>query len=71
LAGFDPVAIGVPTSAEVVAWRQRLDDLGVSHGGIVSGRFGAKVLVGVHDPDGIEIRLYALDAPSEAEGQQP
>ena len=62
LAGFDPVAIGVPTGAEVVAWQQRLDDLGVPHGGIVSGHFGAKVLVGLHDPDGIEIRLYALDA---------
>ena len=61
LAGFDPIAIGVPTGAEVVAWQQRLDDLGVPHGGIVSGHFGAKVLVGVHDPNGIEIRLYALD----------
>jgi catechol 2,3-dioxygenase-like lactoylglutathione lyase family enzyme len=63
LAGFDPVAIGVPTSADVVAWRQRLDDLGVLHGGVVSGYLGASVLVGLHDPDGLEIRLYALDRP--------
>jgi len=61
MAGFDPIAIGVPTGDKVVAWRQRLDDLGVPHGGIVSGHFGAKLLVGLHDPDGLEIRLYALD----------
>jgi catechol 2,3-dioxygenase-like lactoylglutathione lyase family enzyme len=63
LAGFDPVAIGVPSSEEVTAWRDRLDELGVAHGGIVSGHFGASLLVGLHDPDGIEIRLYALDGP--------
>jgi hypothetical protein len=61
LAGFDPVAIGVPTSAEVAAWRDRLDELGMAHGGIVTGHLGASVLLGLHDPDGIEIRLYALD----------
>src|SRR4051794_16897547 len=51
MAGFDPIAIGVPTGAEVVAWQRRLDDLAVPHGGIISGHFGAPVLVGVHDPD--------------------
>jgi len=61
MAGFDPIAIGVPTGDKVVAWRQRLDDLGVPHGGIVSGHFGAKLLVGLHDPDGLEIRLCMLD----------
>jgi hypothetical protein len=40
-------------------WRQRLDALGESHGGIVTGHGGGSVLVGLHDPDGIEIRLYA------------
>jgi catechol 2,3-dioxygenase-like lactoylglutathione lyase family enzyme len=64
LAGFDPVAIGVPTAADVVAWRRRLDELGVPHGGVVSGHFGASLLVGLHDPDGLEIRLYALDGPA-------
>lgn len=64
LAGFDPVAIGVPTGDEVAAWRDRLDELGAAHGGIVRGHLGASVLVGLHDPDGIEIRLYALDGPT-------
>jgi catechol 2,3-dioxygenase-like lactoylglutathione lyase family enzyme len=61
LAGFDPVAIGVPTSREVASWMQRLDAAGVPHGGIVTGHAGSSVLVGLRDPDGLEIRLYALD----------
>ena len=59
LAGFDPVALEVPERADIEAWRHRLDDLGQPHGGIVTGHKGGSVLVGLHDPDGIEIRLYA------------
>jgi catechol 2,3-dioxygenase-like lactoylglutathione lyase family enzyme len=58
-AGFDPVALEVPERHDVEAWRQRLDALGQPHGGIVTGHRGGSVLVGLHDPDGIEIRLYA------------
>ena len=36
-----------------------LDGGGEPHGGIVTGHRGGAVLVGLHDPDGIEIRLYA------------
>ena len=57
MAGFDPVALRVPTAQALKAWQQRLDDLGEPHGGIVTGHAGS-VLVGLHDPDGIEIRLY-------------
>jgi catechol 2,3-dioxygenase-like lactoylglutathione lyase family enzyme len=57
IAGFDPVALCVPTSEALRAWKQRLDDLGEQHGGIVTGHAGS-VLVGLHDPDGIEIRFY-------------
>ncbi len=59
LAGFDPVALQVPERDDVEAWRARLDDLGQPHGGVVTGHRGGSVLVGLHDPDGIEIRLYA------------
>ena len=59
LAGFDPVALEVPDRADVEAWRRRLDDLGQPHGGVVTGHKGGAVLIGLHDPDGIEIRLYA------------
>lgn len=57
LSGFDPVALCVPADAALQAWRRRLDDLGETHGGIVTGHVGS-VLVGLHDPDGIEIRFY-------------
>ena len=50
LSGFEPLAIGVPTGAKVAAWRERLDELGVPHGRIVSGNLGASLLVGLHDP---------------------
>lgn len=63
IAGFDPVALCVPTSDALRAWKQRLDDLGEPHGGVVTGHVGS-VIVGLHDPDGIEIRLYQ---PAEGE----
>ena len=59
LAGFDPIALAVASRADVQAWRQRLDELGEPHGGSITGHRGGSVLVGLHDPDGIEIRLYA------------
>ena len=59
LSGFDALALLVPTRDEVRAWRDRLDAAGVPHGGVVTGHGGGAVLVGLHDPDGIEIRLYA------------
>lgn len=59
LSGFDAMALGVPTRAGIEEWRARLDDLDEPHGGVVTGHRGGSVLVGLHDPDGIEIRLYA------------
>jgi catechol 2,3-dioxygenase-like lactoylglutathione lyase family enzyme len=59
LAGFDPVTFGVPTLADLQDWQRRLDELQEAHGGIVAGHQGW-ALVGLHDPDGIEVRLYTL-----------
>ena len=59
LSGFDPVALAVPTREDVQAWAEYLDTAGQQHGGVVTGHNGGSVLVGLHDPDGIEIRLYA------------
>jgi catechol 2,3-dioxygenase-like lactoylglutathione lyase family enzyme len=59
MSGFDALALLVPTRDEVHAWKARLDEAGEPHGGIVTGHRGGAVLVGLHDPDGIEIRLYA------------
>jgi catechol 2,3-dioxygenase-like lactoylglutathione lyase family enzyme len=57
LTGFDPVALCVPAADGLREWRRRLERLGEPHGGIITGHAGS-VLVGLHDPDGIEIRLY-------------
>jgi catechol 2,3-dioxygenase-like lactoylglutathione lyase family enzyme len=59
LAGFDPVALLVGSRDDVRAWAAALDEAGEPHGGVVTGHRGGAVLVGLHDPDGIEIRLYA------------
>jgi catechol-2,3-dioxygenase len=59
LAGFDAVALLVATRDDVAEWEAELDRLGEPHGGTVTGHKGGSVLVGLHDPDGIEIRLYA------------
>lgn len=59
LSGFDVLALLVPSRDDVHSWRARLDDLGEPHGGVVRGHNDGAVLVGLHDPDGTEIRLYA------------
>jgi catechol 2,3-dioxygenase-like lactoylglutathione lyase family enzyme len=59
LAGFDALALLVPTREDVHVWKAGLDEAGEPHGGLVTGHGGGTVLVGLHDPDGIEIRLYA------------
>jgi catechol-2,3-dioxygenase len=68
MAGFDPVALCAPTRGDLEAWRQRLDDLAEPHGGVVTGHAGW-VIVGLHDPDGIEVRLY-MPAEEKPEGIQ-
>ena len=59
LSGFDVLTLRVPTREGIKQWRKRLDELGEPHGALVTGSRGGMVLVGLHDPDGIEIRLYA------------
>ena len=59
LSGFDAMALLVPTRDDVRHWEAALDRIGEPHGGLVTGHHGGTVLVGLHDPDGIEIRLYA------------
>ena len=59
LSGFDLVALGVPTRGGVHDWADHLAAIDQKHRGIVTGHQGGTVLIGLHDPDGIEIRLYA------------
>ncbi len=58
LSGFDPVALLVPDRDDIQRWSAALDDLGQDHE-VVQGHRGGAVIVGLRDPDGIEIRLYA------------
>jgi pimeloyl-ACP methyl ester carboxylesterase len=59
MAGFDALALAVPTRAEVDRWAKHLDELGEAHAGMVSGHNGGLALIGLRDPDGIEVRLYS------------
>jgi catechol 2,3-dioxygenase-like lactoylglutathione lyase family enzyme len=59
LSGFDLIALGVATRDGVHAWADHLAAINQKHGGIIPGHRGGAVLVGLHDPDGIELRLYA------------
>ena len=59
LTGFDAISLRVPNRDGLKEWRTRLDGLGERHGAMMTGHRGGTVLVGLHDPDGVEIRLYA------------
>lgn len=59
LTGFDPIALAVPEVADLKAWAQHLDRLGVAHSPVSEGTIGW-LIGGITDPDGIEIRLYTL-----------
>jgi catechol-2,3-dioxygenase len=60
LAGFDPIAVAVADRSELEAWARHLDELNQPNGGIVAGHIGW-VIVGLTDPDGVEVRLYTLE----------
>jgi catechol 2,3-dioxygenase-like lactoylglutathione lyase family enzyme len=60
LKGFAPVSLNAATRGALDAWCRRLERLGESHGGVHPAYYG-HVLVGLHDPDGIEIRIYTED----------
>lgn len=63
MSGFDALALTVPDRAGVAGWERRLDELGEPHGDVLTGHAGGAVLVGLRDPDDIEIRLYT-DEPA-------
>jgi hypothetical protein len=68
LAGFDPIALAVTDRSELEAWARHLDELNQPNGGIVTGHRGW-VIVGLCDPDGVEVRLYTLE--EHGEGSKP
>lgn len=57
LGAFDPVTMGVDTEAELNAWADHLDAVGIRHSGVLRGISGW-VLV-TRTPDGTSVRLYS------------
>jgi glyoxylase I family protein len=59
-AGLDHVAFGCANRAELEGWEQRLDELGVAHGGIVEAHYGSGL--SFRDPDNIALEFFAPPA---------
>jgi glyoxylase I family protein len=55
--GLDHIAFGCANRAELEEWAQRLDELGVKHGGIVDASYGSGL--SFRDPDNIALELFA------------
>ncbi len=55
--GLDHVAFGCADRAELGNWEQRLNDLGIAHGGIVDAPYGSGV--SFRDPDNIALEFFA------------
>ncbi|MBV9952375.1 MAG: VOC family protein [Acidimicrobiia bacterium] len=55
--GLDHVAFGCANRAELEQWEQKLNDLGVQHGGIKDAGYGSGI--SFRDPDGIALEFFA------------
>ncbi len=56
-AGLDHISFGCADRAELQEWASRLDELGITHGGIVDAAYGSGV--SFRDPDGIALEFFA------------
>jgi catechol-2,3-dioxygenase len=59
-AGLDHVAFGVADRDELERWCKRLDQLGISHGGIKDAGYGSGL--SFRDPDGLPLEFFAPPA---------
>ena len=59
--GLDHVGFGCANRGELEKWMDRLNEFGISHGGIVDAGYGSGL--SFRDPDGIALELFA--PPSE------
>lgn len=55
--GLDHVGFGCADRAELEQWERRLDELGVTHGGIVDADYGSGL--SFRDPDGVALEFFA------------
>lgn len=58
--GLDHVAFGCADRSELEGWVKRLDDLGVTHGGILDASYGSGV--SFRDPDNLPLEFFAPPA---------
>lgn len=55
--GLDHVGFGVPNRAALEEWEKKLNDLGITHGGIVDAPYGSGL--SFRDPDNIALEFFA------------
>lgn len=55
--GLDHVGFGCENRQALESWQSRLDELGISHGGIVDAHYGSGL--SFRDPDGIALEFFA------------
>ena len=55
--GLDHVGFGVASRADLEKWVDRLNELGISHGGIVDAGYGSGL--SFRDPDNIALEFFA------------
>jgi glyoxylase I family protein len=58
--GLDHLAFGCADRGELEKWANRLDELGIDHGGIKDAHYGSGV--SFRDPDGIALEFFAPPA---------
>lgn len=60
VTGLDHLAFACADRTELEGWAGRLDDLGITHGGIVDAHYGSGV--SFRDPDNIALEFFAPPA---------
>lgn len=58
--GLDHLSFGVSSRAELDAWMQHLDELGIEHSDVTSSEVGHQITV--RDPDNVQVELWANPA---------
>jgi len=56
-SGLDHIGFGCADRAALATWEARLDELGITHGGIVDAHYGSGL--SFRDPDGIPLEFFA------------
>lgn len=55
--GLDHLSFACANRSELEEWQQRLDDLGIAHGGIVDASYGSGL--SFRDPDNLPLEFFA------------